>query len=162
MIGRYVMIGTVKSRFWGWARLVGKDRDGSLYGSLLVAVASIGILLAVFVLSGCSGPGTPAAVDTSLARDSLKTALDHWKNGEDPKSLESSGTPMVAQDFEWASGAKLLDYEILDEKQEGPNLRVQVKIKLGPQGNNKAAEKKASYVVGTSPRVTVFRDVMKH
>jgi hypothetical protein len=155
------MIGTVKSRLWGWARLLRKDPDGSLYGSLLVAAACVGIL-AIFLLSGCSGQGTPSAVDTSLARESLKTALDHWKNGEDPKSLESSGTPMVAQDFEWSSGAKLVDYEILEEKSEGPNLRVQVKIKLGPQGNTKAAEKKASYVVGTSPRVTVFRDVMKH
>ena len=69
---------------------------------------------------------------------------------------------MVAQDFEWAAGAKLLDYQILDERSEGRNLRFQVKLKLGPQGNKKAAEKKASYVVGTSPSVTVFRDVMRH
>jgi hypothetical protein len=155
------MIAMMKLRFRGWAKLVKTDSDGSLYGSLLVAAASVGIL-AVFLFSGCSGQGRASAVDAPLAREALKTALDHWKNGEEPKSLESSGTPMVAQDFEWAAGAKLLDYEIQSEKSEGLNLRVQVKIKLGAQGKNKAAEKQASYVVGTSPSVTVFRDVMRH
>jgi hypothetical protein len=162
MIGsKYVMIATVRSRFAGWAGLIRKDGDSSLYGTLLLVAACLG-MLGILFLSGCSGSNQPSAVDPGRAREALKTALDHWKSGEDSKSLESSGTPMVAQDYEWTSGAKLVDYEILDEKSEGPNLRVQVKIKLGPQGNSKAVEKKASYVVGTSPSVTVFRDIMKH
>ncbi len=155
------MIGTMKSRFAGLTGPFRKNADAGLYGSLLLVAACVG-MLAILMLSGCSGSGQPTAVDPSRARDALKTALNHWKSGEDSKSLVSSGTPMVAQDFEWSSGAKLLDYEILDEKSEGPNLRVQVKIKLGPQGTSKAVEKKASYVVGTSPSVTVFRDVMRH
>ncbi len=69
---------------------------------------------------------------------------------------------MTAQDFEWASGAKLLDYQILDEGSvEDANLRVRVKITLGEQGKSKAIEKTASYVVGTSPKVTVFRDILR-
>ena len=112
------------------------------------------------LLSGCSGSSHAGAVDAPLARESLKIALDHWKKGEAPKSLLSSATPMTAQDFEWASGAKLLDYQILDEgSEEDANLRVQVKITLGQQGKSKAVEKTASYVVGTSPKVTVFRDI---
>ena len=106
-------------------------------------------------------PATRAAVDAPLARESLKTALDHWKNGEDPKSLQSSATPMIAQDFEWAAGAKLLDYEILDERRRRQPPRPG-QDQAGPQGKTKAVEKKASYVVGTSPSVTVFRDVMRH
>jgi hypothetical protein len=136
-------------------------REASLYGRLLVVGAGIG-MLAVLMLSGCSGSSRAAAVDPPLAREALKTALDHWKNGEDPKSLVSSATPMTAQDFEWSSGAKLIDYQILDEGHvEDANLRVQVKITLGPQGKSKAVEKKASYVIGTSPSVTVFRDMMR-
>ena len=107
-------------------------------------------------------PVSASAVDASLARESLKLALDHWKKGEEPSSLQSSATPMIAQDFEWAAGAKLLDYQILDDgKEEDANLRVQVKITLAQEGKNKTVEKTASYVVGTSPSVTVFRDIMK-
>jgi hypothetical protein len=152
---------TAKSNFGAWVRLVREDRDRSFFGSLWVALACLGVLSAL-MLAGCSGTSQAGAVNASLARESLKVALDHWKKGEDSKSLASSGTPITAQDFEWASGAKLLDYQILDDgREEDSNLRVQVKITLGPQGTSKAVEKKASYVVGTSPSVTVFRDIMK-
>ena len=155
------MIETAKSNLVDWARLIRQDRDGSLYGSLWIVAACLGVL-ALLPLSGCSGSSHAGAVNAPLARESLKIALDHWKNGEDPKSLQSSATPMTAQDFEWSAGAKLLDYQILDEgKEEDANLRVQVKITLGPQGKSKSVEKKAWYVVGTSPSVTVFRDIMQ-
>ncbi len=144
-----------------WAARSWKDRDGSLCGSLWVVAATLGVLV-VCLFSGCSGPSRANPVDSSLARESLKAALDHWKKGEDPKSLESSSTPMVAKDFDWDSGAKLLDYQILDENVEDTNLRVQVKITLSQEGKKKTVDKKASYVVGTSPSVTVFRDIMRH
>ncbi len=143
-----------------WAARSWNDRDGSLWGSLWVIAASL-LVLAVALLAGCSGPSQANPVDPALARESLKTALDHWKKGEDPKSLQSSATPMVAKDFDWDSGAKLLDYQILDDNVEHTNLRVQVKITLSQQGTSKSVEKKASYVVGTSPSVTVFRDIMR-
>ncbi len=90
------------------------------------------------LLSGCSGSSQASPVDAPLARESLKVALEHWKKGEDPKSLLSSVTPMTAQDYEWAAGAKLLDYEILDQgREEDANLRVQVKITLERTGQEK-------------------------
>jgi hypothetical protein len=145
-----------------WAALVRADHDRSLAGSLWVVAASLGVL-AFMLFSGCSGSRGPAPVDPALARESLKVTLDHWKKGEDPKSLMSSVTPITAQDYEWTAGAKLLDYEILDQgNNEDANLRVAVKIKVEEPGKKKAVEKKASYVVGTSPSVTVFRDVMRH
>lgn len=156
------MIETARSKLVDWAGLIRQDRDGSLCGSLWIVAACLGVLLALLPLSGCSGSSHAGTVDAPLARESLKIALDHWKKGEDPKSLRSSATPMTAQDFEWSAGAKLLDYRILDEgKEEDANLRVQVKITLGPQGKSKSLEKKAWYVVGTSPSVTVFRDIMR-
>jgi hypothetical protein len=154
------MIGTMKLNVLVWARRVRKNQDGSLYGSLWVVAASLGVL-AILMLSGCSGPSRANPVDPSLARESLKIALDHWKKGEDSQTLQASATPMVAKDYEWDAGAKLLDYQILDERSEDANLRVQVKITLGQQGKSKSVEKKASYVVGTSPSVTVFRDIMR-
>jgi hypothetical protein len=151
----------------GLTKLHHLDRNASLYGSLWVVAACL-IVLATLLLPGCSNSSSANPVDEPQARDALKTALDAWKNGQTSQSLAASSTPMTVQDFEWDTGSKLIDYQLLnDGKSEGANLRIQVKLTtLGEpvKGKKEAkpAEKKASYVVGTSPRVTVFRDVMKH
>ena len=71
---------------------------------------------------------------------------------------------MTVQDFDWAAGAKLIDYQVIDDgKAYDANLRVQVKLTLSNPGKDKgkAAEKTVWYVVGTSPSVTVFRDMLR-
>src|SRR5262249_24694832 len=139
------------------------DCDLSWYGTLGMLAACLGVL-ATLLFSGCSGPGHAHDVDAPRAREALKTALDQWKKGEGPKSLESSSTPMTVQDFDLAAGAKLLDYQIVDDgKEADANLRVQVKLVLSSPGKDKgkSAEKKVWYVVGTSPSVTVFRDALR-
>jgi hypothetical protein len=155
------MTNTAKSSVAAWARVLREERNLSLYGSLVLVAACL-CLLFTLMLSGCSGSSHGSAVNVPLARESLKIALEHWKNGDAPEALLSSATPMTAQDFEWASGAKLLDYQFLDDgRQEDLNLRVQVKIILAQQGKSKPVEKKASYVIATSPSVTVYRDIMR-
>jgi hypothetical protein len=70
---------------------------------------------------------------------------------------------MTVQDFEWESGAKLLDYEVLgDGQSRDANLSVKVKLMLASdQAKAKKVEKTVSYLVGTSPSITVFRDMLK-
>ena len=142
------------------------DRNSTLYGSLWVVAACI-VVLATLLLPGCSSSSVAQAVDEPQARDALKIALDAWKKGETSQSLASSPNPMTVQDFEWDTGSKLVDYQLVDDgRADGPNLRIQVKITIigEPAKGKKEAkptEKKASYVVGTSPRLTVFRDIMK-
>jgi hypothetical protein len=137
------------------------EGDANYYGTVLMLAACAGLLLAMF-LTGCSG-GPSHPVNPSIARESLKTALEQWKKGEGPRSLESSATPMTIQDFDWAAGSKLIDYQILDVGQaKDANLHVQVKLTLSdPKDKGKPAEKKVWYVVGTSPSVTVFRDALR-
>jgi hypothetical protein len=138
------------------------DRNSSLYGSLCVVAACL-LVLATLLLPGCSSYGSAKPVNVAQARDALKIALDAWKNGESTQSLASSSTPMTVQDFEWDGGAKLIDYQLMDDgKPEDANLRIAVKLTMtGKPGTKKNLEKKASYVVGTSPRLTVFRDIMR-
>ncbi len=71
---------------------------------------------------------------------------------------------MTVQDFDWAAGARLVDYQVIDDgKAYDANLRVQVKLTLNGPGKSqgKAAEKTVWYLVGTSPSVTVFRDMLR-
>jgi hypothetical protein len=118
--------------------------------------------MVLLTLAGCSS-GNAHAVNPSQARDALVAALDHWKQGDPPRSLSSASPSMTVQDFEWERGAKLLDYQILgDGQSKDANLSVKVKLTLaGEQGKSKTVEKTVSYLVGTSPSVTVFRDMLK-
>jgi hypothetical protein len=73
---------------------------------------------------------------------------------------------MTIQDFDWAGGARLVDYQIIDNGQAyDANLRVRVKLVLdgaaSAKKTGKAVEKTVWYLVGTSPSVTVFRDSLR-
>lgn len=142
------------------------EANAAKYASFCVIVACL-IVLATLLLPGCSSFSQANPVDAPQARDALKIALDAWKNGQTSRSLASSSTPMTVQDFEWEKGAKLVDYEILKEGMaDGPNLRVQVKLTTvgGTASGKKEAKptaKTAAYVIGTSPRLTVFRDIFR-
>lgn len=126
---------------------------------------SRGVMTALFMLatagpmlSGCSGGPRAAAVDPARARDALRAALDSWKKGEPIDSLKAGSPSIVAQDFDWMAGQRLVDYEVTgDGKDDNANLRIPVTLTMRtPQG--KEVRKSVSYVVGTSPTLTVFRD----
>jgi hypothetical protein len=84
--------------------------------------------------------------------------MESWKKGDRIDALRSGSPPIVAQDFDWMGGHHLLAYEVTgDGKDDDANLRIPVRLTLRtPQG--KELSKDVSYVVGTSPSLTVFRD----
>lgn len=142
------------------AALRPKERGAALRGPFGRAVACLA-LLATVPLSGCLRAGHAHDVDPSRAREALKTALDLWKNGGEPRSLATSATPMTVQDFDWASGLRLNDYQVLgDGDPRGANLSIQTVLTLKTK-KDKPLRKRAWYLVGTSPAVTVFRDVFR-
>lgn len=126
-------------------------------GSLGVIAASL-LAVSALLLSGCGGSNAHA-VDTSQARDALVSALDHWKKGDAPRSI----TEMTIQDMDWERGAKLLDYQIVGDGQaRDANLSIKAKLTLaGEKPGSRNVEKTVNYLVGTSPSVTVFRDMLK-
>jgi hypothetical protein len=114
--------------------------------------------LAAALVAGCSGSQRAAPVDPERAREALKIALDSWKRGEPPSALQSGSPSITAQDLDWISGATLVDYQVTgDGKAIEANLHVPVKLTLRTPKGQKVT-KSVSYIVGTSPRVTVFRD----
>jgi hypothetical protein len=114
------------------------------------------LLLAIALSPGCSGSqATP--VDAERAREALKTTLDGWKKGETPEALNKSMPAITAQDLDWLSGSKLVDYTVTgDGKSMEANLYVPVTLTM-KTSKGKEVKKKVTYVVGTSPHLTVFR-----
>lgn len=118
------------------------------------------VVLALLTLAGCGHHGdyNPAAhqVDADTARSTLISVLDGWKAGDKPDAWQQKSPPVVVQDFDWMQGAKLTGYEILKEEAIDANLHCDVKLSLeDAQGG--AAEKTVTYLVSTSPTLTVFR-----
>jgi hypothetical protein len=117
----------------------------------------ISLAIAVALLGGCSGSQWGAPVDADRAREALKTALDAWKKGHTPATLKTSTPAITAQDLDWLGGAKLVDYEVTgDGKSVEASLYVPVTLTL-KMATAKEVKKKVTYVVGTSPYLSVFR-----
>jgi hypothetical protein len=81
---------------------------------------------------------------------------DHafWVDGRSPDELQPE---IVVGDTDWKSGKKLVSYEILtaSEKSDGSNLHVKVVREIQEEkGSPRKSEK--TYIIGTSPVVTIF------
>ena len=126
--------------------------------------ATICMIAAVagMLFGGCSGEGARAArVNPPRAREALRTALESWKKGEPPSALKSASPAIVIQDFEWQAGQKLVGYEVTsDGSDDDANLRIPVRLMLRDPGGREV-QKEVVYVVGTSPVLTVFREMFR-
>lgn len=120
------------------------------------------LTLAIGLISpGCSrGPGSPHPVDPALARQTLETVLLGWQTGSVPDDFRVQDPEIVVQDMDWLMGKQLADFEIVDEGTAvDANLQCVVKLSL-IDAKQTATEKTVTYLVGTSPRLTVFRQVV--
>lgn len=140
-----------------------KTKTNSTMTPKRLAAAAI-VAVVALTQTGCWGSSRAHAVDPPQAREALQTALERWKAGDNPRSLAKSSTPMTVQDFDWAGGVRLADFQILDDgKAMDANLSIRVKLVLEAPGRvaRTRTEKTVWYLVGTSPSVTVFRDSMR-
>lgn len=109
-------------------------------------------------LLGCSASHR---VQPDVAEKTLRTTLEAWKNGQAADSLQKGTPPIVVQDLDWVGGSKLVNFEILPGgKPVDANLYAQVKLTL-LDSKGSESERTVTYVVGTSPVLTVFRDMMR-
>lgn len=116
------------------------------------------VLVCSVAAVGCArGPSVAAPVEPEKALVALRTALDAWKAGRSIDSLRSATPPIVAQDIDWMKGAKLAQYELLnDGKAEDANLRVPVRLTISDSQGHTTV-KTVNYIVGTDRTLTVFR-----
>lgn len=119
-----------------------------------------GTLLAC--LGGCNREGSPHPVDADLARQTLHQVLESWQAGESIESWQEQSPPVVVQDMDWIAGNSLKAFEILDDgKSIDANLHAKVRLTLASNESSDASEKTVTYLVSTSPHLTVFRQMMQ-
>ena len=96
----------------------------------------------------------------TVAESTLVKVLDAWKSGQKPDELAKQSPKIVAQDMDWVMGAKLAEYKVTGNNvPKDANLISEVELNLvAPDGKEK--KKTVKYIVGTSPVLTVFRQMM--
>jgi hypothetical protein len=127
-------------------------------GILLPKIARLAATAAccVALLTSCAQT-TLAPVQTDVAEAALEAALDSWKEGKKPDDLNEEKPPIICQDVDWLAGAKLLSYSVQpDPEKKDSTMYAKVKLSL-EAADGKKTEKNVTYMVGTDPKLTVFR-----
>jgi len=110
-------------------------------------------------MAGCNQQMETQPVDTRQARSTLEAVLKSWQEGATPESWQQKTPSVVVQDMDWKTGKKLKSYEIVAPGDAiDSNLHCQVKLTLEDPEKGEV-ERTVTYLVGTSPVLTVFREV---
>ena len=109
----------------------------------------VGLGLAMMSVGCSSGDAPSYALDKELARSSVEKAMQAWVDGKTPKDLQPE---IIVGDPAWEQGKKLISFEIKanEETTDGSNLHIRVNQKVG------SSETETTYIVGTTPVVTIF------
>jgi len=103
----------------------------------------------LFGLVGCTTETPAHSLDEAMARESVQKAMDLWVSGGKPEELAPG---IIVGDPAWKQSKKLVSYEILkdEETSDGSNLHIRVNRKFD------SGDAKVTYIVGTSPVITIF------
>jgi hypothetical protein len=113
-------------------------------------------LIVIISAAGCGHSMGPDA-DPSEAVTVLQTALETWKRGEQPESLQGHSPPIWFNEDDWKSGVKLIDYK-LDNKTTMYGRQVRCLVNLTTEKNNRKSERKIAYLVDTTPNRVIARE----
>jgi hypothetical protein len=119
---------------------------------ILLSAAALTLVSA----AGC-GPSNGPDADPAEAVTVLRTALDAWKKGETPESLQDQQPPIWFNEDDWKSGAKLLDYQV-DDKTTMHGRQVRCQVSLTTEKNNRKSERTIAYLVDTTPNRVIARE----
>jgi len=116
-------------------------------------------LLVSLAAAGCGrSSGRTLSVDPELAKQSFDTFLATWKQGKSQAELKALSPSIVSGDEDWSAGSKLVDYTISDRVfNDGANLHLTAELQLAGAKRKKPGKTAVTYVVGTSPVITIFR-----
>lgn len=110
--------------------------------------------LPALLVCGCGTTARDLTLDVNLAHRALEKALQAWMDGKQPADLQPE---ITMGDVAWDSGKTLVSFEIKQsvEKSDGTNLYIPVVCRLKDSAG-KVSTTETIYVVGTSPKITIF------
>jgi hypothetical protein len=113
--------------------------------------------LSLCLLLGCGqGAGEPA--DLEQAGPALRTALEAWKDGKSQEDLANQSPSILMNEDDWRMGKRLLDFKMEDQGSLfGRQVVWKTQIKL-QDPNGKTEDRRATYVIDTTPRLVIVRD----
>ena len=125
---------------------------------ILRGTRRVALVCAMLAACGCGSAYSPAAhrVDPERARQTLEAVLESWKAGATPDSWQQQTPAVVVQDLDWKGGVKLTEFEIIGTEAVDANLHCQTSLTMTDL-QQKTIERTVTYLVGTSPTLTVFR-----
>jgi hypothetical protein len=96
--------------------------------------------------------------DLAQAGPALRTALEAWKGGSSQQDLASREPSILMNEDDWRMGKRLIDYKMEEAgAMYGRQVVWRVQIKLQGKGG-KPEDRRAKYVVDTTPRLVIVRD----
>jgi hypothetical protein len=116
-------------------------------------------LVLILLGAAAGGCGRPVArpPDRAEAVAVLRAALDAWRRGDRPESLQQRQPPIRVADPAWSQGTRLTRFEIEEDqaRPSGFDLGCTVKLWLA---DGRKDPRRVKYTVATSPAVVVTRD----
>lgn len=123
-------------------------------GAIVVACACL--MGSCLMASGCNQGARSLPLDKATGKQALTEFLTLWKDGKSVGEFTVTHPKAAAADPEWEAGAKLVNFTIGNESDDGTNLHIAVDLVLrGADGAE--STQKITYIVGTSPVLSIFR-----
>jgi hypothetical protein len=107
--------------------------------------------------AGCSNRSPAPPSDAEAGEKALITALEAWKSGKSQDDLKNAMPSIIMNEDDWRTGKRLLEFKVAGGSMTGRQVTCKVQIKLQDK-EGKTAEKKATYIIDTNPRIVIVRD----
>ena len=115
-------------------------------------------LVIVLVASGGCGGKLPPQGDPEMARAALREALDAWQAEQPADSLLRRQPPIYFNDPMRRTSVQLLGYQLAEQYEfHGQSVRLTAVLSLKLEDGT-TREKKAAYVIDTSPATVIVPD----
>ena len=117
-------------------------------------ICRLATLLLLALPLGC---GKLEPTDPDKARETLRLALDAWRDGRTLDEVTNGNPPITVADPSWKAGLKLSSYQVANAtKAAGFDIKIPVELSLVDQ-KGKAIQEKVKYTVSVQPARTVIR-----
>ncbi|MFL5342378.1 MAG: hypothetical protein ACJ8F7_19695 [Gemmataceae bacterium] len=115
------------------------------------------IVTGLALLGGCGKGGLGPDADADVGERALQTALEAWKGGKTQDDLQMGSPSIIMNEDDWRTGKRLLNFKVEERAMSGRQVKRKVTITLQDK-DGKTEDRKATYIIDTTPRIVIVRD----